>query len=176
MKKVIIAVGIILVAAAGGAGFFLGKSYAENQASQVQESFFNERGEMTAGQRQSGAASGAPGGLQASDGTMTADQASSTGGFMRGGGTVGVVERIDGDTLTLNTTEEEVTILLTDETRVLQTVAGTIDELQPGARVMVSGETDKVSGELTATQVQIMDGLFEFLEAPAAPAETETEP
>ena len=76
-----------------------------------------------------------------------------------GGGLMGTVKSLDGNTLTLSTAEDVTTVTLSDATTVRMTVTGDLSDLAEGTRVMVTGETDK-DGSLTATQIQILSSDF----------------
>ena len=72
-----------------------------------------------------------------------------------GRGASGTVESLEGDTLTLSTAQDQVTVLLTDQTVINRFVAGERADLQAGAQVTVLGERDD-SGKITATTIQIL--------------------
>ena len=144
MKKVLIIVGVILAAAVlSAASFWGGMTYQTNKVSQTRNDFFAARG-------------GQPGNGQFPDNGQfpNAAQGQQGQGF-RGGGTVGQVKSIDGNVLTLSTAQNVTTVNLSDSTTVMKNVEGTTSDLQPGMRVMVTGERDS-KGDLTASQVTIL--------------------
>jgi hypothetical protein len=134
LKKVLVGLGvIILVVALAGGSFYAGMLFQRAQASRIQADFFADRG-------------GAPG----------PGGAGGVGG--PGGGAVGQITRIDGDTLTLSTQQSEVTVSLTDTTRIEKTVAGERGDLQPGDTIVVRGERDS-AGNVVAEDIQITTGI-----------------
>jgi len=142
MKKVLwisIAVVLILLAAAGG--FYAGMTYQDNQVSQAQQRFFQARGQPPAG-----------GDGFFRQGTPPADFSQ---GF-RGGGVSGQVKSIEGNVLTLSTAEDVTMVNLADDTRILMNTSVSVDKLEPGTRVMVTGETGS-DGEINAVQIMILD-------------------
>ncbi len=139
MKKnmLIIVGGILLLALAGAGGFWGGMAYQDNQDNQAQARFFEQRGGQI------------PEGMQAPDGSQF------QGGF-RGGGTMGEVKSIEGNTLTLSTAENVTIVTLSENTKIVKSVEGTADDLQAGMRVTVTGETDK-DGNINASQITIVN-------------------
>jgi hypothetical protein len=154
-KSILIIVGVVVfVILVGAGGFWGGMTYQTNQDSQAQARFFEQRGQPPSDGQM-------PAGMQSRSGDQM------TGGFFRGGGgTIGEVKSIDGNTLTLSTPQDVTTVNLSDSTKIVKSVEGTNDDLQPGVRVMVTGETD-VNGNITATQITIVNN-----DAFTAPANT----
>ena len=152
MKKGLWILGaVILVAALAGGGFYAGMQYQQSLADQAQANFIQMRGE--GGGAFPGGGQMLPGGELPAEG-----QVFSVRGGM-GGGLMGTVKSLDGETLTLSTAEDVTTVTLSDATTVRMTVTGDLSDLAEGARVMVTGETDK-DGSLTATQIQILSSDF----------------
>lgn len=153
MKKILIVFGAILAAALiAAAGFWGGMTYQSNQVDRVRAAFESARGPLTEGQIP-GEGRAFPAGGQPGLG----------GGFMGGAGTNGVVKSIEGNVITISTAQNVTTVNLSDATRIQKSVTGSIADLQPGMRVMVSGEADD-DGVITATQVTILNE-----DAPAFP-------
>jgi hypothetical protein len=73
-----------------------------------------------------------------------------------GRGTTGVVKTIDGDVITISTAQDVTTINLTEDIRIEKYVSAAITDLQPGVRVMVTGQPDD-DGNITASQIQIVN-------------------
>jgi len=147
MKKVIWAIGVLLLIALVAAGsFWAGIAYQTNRVAQVEANFLNARGQAGGGQfpriGQDNFEGGAP-----------QDQA---GRFFRLGGTMGQIKVIDGNTLTVSTSQDVTTVNLTNSTCIEKTVQGTNGDLQPGMRVMVTGERDS-EGVITADQISILN-------------------
>jgi hypothetical protein len=163
MKKILLIVGaVVLLAAAVGGAFYGGIQYQKNQVSQAQANFLQARG---GGQGQfPGGGMQLPSDLQApSDGQMP----SAVMGMGRGGGVMGTVKSIDGDTLTLSTAEDVTTVILGENLTIQMTVNGSVSDLTAGTRILVSGERDE-DGSLTATIIQIISSDFPT-DAPSAP-------
>lgn len=154
MKKFIWIIGVVLlVAAAAGGGFFAGKAYQQSLYDQAQANFIQARGD----------GGGMQGGGMFQGGEFPADRQMpfGGGGTLRGGtggGVMGTVKSLDGNTLTLSTAEDVTRVILTDETVVQMTVTGTPGDLAEGLRLMVTGERD-TDGSLTATLIQIVSSI-----------------
>jgi hypothetical protein len=159
MKKILMIVAAILILAlVAGGSFWGGMKYQTAQAAQIQANFFNARGGQFPGDGQS------PGAGQRQNG----GQFPSGGpGFAGGRGTVGEVKSIDGNVLTLSTAQNVTTVNLSDSTQIQKTASGTTADLQPGTRVLVTGETDS-KGTITANRITILDGNFQMMMNPPA--------
>ena len=146
MKKILMIVGVIIVAALiAGGSFWGGMAYQSNQASQIRTNFTNARGQANLGQLP-GTETGLPAG-GAANGQFP-------GGF--GGGTIGTVKSIDGNVLTISTAQDVTTVNLSDSTQIEKSDTGSTADLQPGTRVTVSGQTDS-SGSITANRITILN-------------------
>jgi len=134
MKKVWIIIGAVVVAAALGAGSFAGgMAYQRNQANRIRENFLSSRG------------------LGNNPGANGAQ-----GRSFFGGGATGQVKSIQGNVLTLSTSQNVITVNLSANTRILKTTEATTQDLQTGAQVMVTGQRDN-NGNINATQVLILN-------------------
>jgi hypothetical protein len=148
-KNILIVVGVILlVVLAGAGGFWGGKAYQDNQGSQAQARFFEQRGGQADGQ--------VPGGGQFPEGMQLPEGSQFQGGFRGMGGTMGEVKSIEGNVLTLSTAENVTTVNLSEDTKIVKSVEGTTGDLQSGVRVTVMGETDK-DGNINASQITIVN-------------------
>ena len=153
MKKILWIVGaVVLLAAALGGAFYGGIQYQKNQLSLAQSNFIQARGEGD-GQFPGGGGMLPGGGMFPGDGSLPSGRGS------LGGGLMGTVKSVDGDTLTLSTAEDVTTVTLTGETTVQMTVLGSLSDLTAGTRVMVTGERDE-DGSLTAVSIQIISSDF----------------
>jgi hypothetical protein len=158
-NKILIIVGVVvLVILVGAGGFWGGMAYKAGQVTQVQAQFFEQRGGQSItgqgpqfGQFPQGTPF--PGGPQ---------------GIFRGGGTTGEVKSIDGDVLTISTAENVTTVNLSSNTTIVKSIEGTISDLQPGMRVMISGEKDS-KGNISATQVTIVNDNSSAIPTRTAP-------
>jgi hypothetical protein len=143
MKKILIIVGAILLAAAIAAGsFYGGMAYQTNRVNQVRTNFFNSRGLGDNGQLP-GNGSGLPNGSQ-------------NQGFFGGGGTVGQVKTVEGNVMTVSTARNVTTVNLSDSTQIEKPTTGSVADLKPGVQVMITGQRDS-NGEITASQITIMN-------------------
>lgn len=154
MKKIILIVGSILVAALLSAGsFYGGMTYQTNKAKQAQANFFAARGQNQNGQF--------PANGQSAGGRQ--------GFFGNGGGTIGQIKSIDGDVIQLSTPQNVTTVTVSSNTVIRKTVDGTLADLKPGMRVTVIGQRDS-NGNITAATIQ------EINAPQPAPSGTQTAP
>ena len=129
---------VVLGGALGGAfagGMAVGKSQGKEEASQ------DLQGELASrfGQRPA---------------QSDAAQTGMFGGLGRQG-TVGTVEEIEGNVLTVNTMMgTTVRVLIADDTLIQKTGEGTLDDVSPGSQVTVSGE-EQDDGSIKAASVFI---------------------
>ena len=153
MKKILIIVGaVVLAALIAGGSFYGGMAYQTKQAEQVRASFLQARGITDGNIPQQGQFPGGnlPQGGQPPSGGGT--------GF-QGHGTFGVVKTINGNVITISTAQNVTTVNLSADTRIEKYASAAITDLQPGVRVMVTGQQDK-SGNITASQVLIVNNEF----------------
>ncbi len=146
MKKILIITGVILLAGLLSAGsFFGGRAYERSQANQARADFLRSRG---IGQNGTGnGAQGFGGGQGSAGGTRQF--------FVGGNGVTGQVKSIDGNVLTISTPQDVTTVNISETTRIEKTVPGTTSDLQPGLRVLVSGQRDS-KGIISAAQITII--------------------
>jgi len=150
MKKIIIIIGAILLAALiAGGSFYAGMAYQTKQADQVRAQFMQARGMTEGDLPQSG---GFPGG------NMPEGMQPPNSGEMGfpGRGTTGVVKTINGNVVTISTAQDVTTVNLSENTRIEKYASAAITDLQPGVRVVVTGQQDK-DGNITASQIQIVN-------------------
>jgi uncharacterized protein DUF5666 len=143
-KKIVLGILVlVLVAAVGGGSFYGGMRYEQQQAANARAAFFANRGGGSGGE---GAGGGgfAFGGGNGGGGTANG----------RGGGAVGQIKSIDGNTITVSTPQSVVKVILTGTTQIEKFVAGSSSDLQVGTRIVVRGTPDS-SGTITANTVQI---------------------
>jgi hypothetical protein len=163
MKTLLVSLGIIVLIGLVAAGsFWGGMAYQSSQVNQARASFEAARGLLESGQFPGGSPGipqdGMPGGPQA--------------GFSGRGGTTGQVKTIEDNVMTVSTAQDITTVNLSDSTQIEKSVVGTIADLQPGTRVLVTGERDS-DGKITASRITILTGDLPSFEVPAEP---ETEP
>ena len=149
MRRVAFVLGAVLVVAlVAGGSFYGGMAFQRSRQSNTQQQFFAERGFAPGGQLP---LSGTPEGGFGQFGFPNATEGA--GGLGRGAS--GTIESLEGDTLHLSSDQDEITVLLTEQTVIARTVAGGTFDLQPGAQIIVIGERDD-SGTVTAVSIQIL--------------------
>lgn len=137
-----IIVAVIVAVGAGVGGFFGGKAYESNHANSVRNNFLRARG-LNPNDFTNGSPNGA-----------TGTNGQTRGAF--GGGTFGQIKSVNGNTLVVTTTRNtDVTVTLSNTTRIEKTSTGTTADLQTGEQVTVAGQRDS-SGNITAVQVTIL--------------------
>jgi hypothetical protein len=136
MKKIMIIVGAVVIAGVLAAGsFFGGMTYQSNRINQVRTNFADSRFPASGGQFPNGA---------------------QDPGFLGGGGTTGQVKSIEGNVLTVSTAQNVTTVNLSASTQIQKSEPAATSDLQPGVRVMVTGQQD-TKGNITASQVMILN-------------------
>ena len=144
-KTIVVAV-ILLVVAAGAAGFggyTVGKKAGQQSALAARNAFLQARGGQPQGR-------GPPAG--------GAPQGQVGGGFDSGNVANGEVKQVDGDTLLLSTAQEVMTVHLTGDTEIRTMATGTVADLVAGERVTVLGERGD-DGSMTARSIQLGGGF-----------------
>ena len=149
MRKILIIVGAVFIAAltAGGC-FYGGMAYQNKQNTQARASFFSERGV-------------GEGSLFGPNGQFSAGAPNGERNFAGGRGTNGQIKSIDGNVMSLSTAENVTKVQITDSTQIEITDSGTLSNLQPGTRVLVTGQTGS-DGTITADRITIVTGDFPF--------------
>jgi hypothetical protein len=141
-KRVMIGLGIaVLVVAAAVGGFFYGNSVGQARANQARQQLAQQR-------------FGGQGG-QFPDQTP---QPGRGGGAGPGGGIMGTIEAIEGDTLVVKTQQGTVRVRTSETTFIEKYKAVGLEELETGEQVMVVGSQDE-SGNITARSIQSLRGF-----------------
>lgn len=150
MKAALIVLGMIILLGLVAAGsFWGGMAYQTSRVDRARANFAAARGQFPGG---------APGLPQ--EGIPGIPQGDFTeGGFAGRGGTTGQVKEINGDVLTLSTAQDVSTVQLSDSTQIEKSVEGTRVDLQPGTRLLVTGERD-TDGNIDASRITILSGNF----------------
>ena len=128
---------LIALVAVGAGGFYGGTAYAANaaqQASNVRAQFLDGRGGV------------------AGAGTGTTNGA---GGAGFGGGVVGTIKSISGDTIQVSTAQNVTTVTLSGATTIQKSVTASTADLQVGQQITVRGQRD-ASGNVAATSIQLV--------------------
>lgn len=123
----VIAVVLLLVAAGA---FYGGMRFQRMRASNTRANFFANRG--------------AAGNADIGDGAGNAGRR----------GSMGQIKSIEGNVITVNTQQEQLTVTVTDATKYQKLVDGKLGDLQVGGNITVRGERD-ANGMLTAANIQL---------------------
>ncbi|MBI4338910.1 MAG: hypothetical protein HY680_03055 [Chloroflexi bacterium] len=124
----------------GGPGFFQGQDGAplsQDQLDQLRQQFQNRQG--------------AGGGAQAS----STPGAGGSGALLGRGGLAGIVDRIEGSTITITTAQGPLTAKIGTNTTVEVIATGTLASVTAGARVQVTGQRD-ADGTLQARTITVV--------------------
>ena len=124
-------VGVLLLVAAGA--FYGGMRFQRTRSTNIRENFFANRG-----------------------GADTADFGAGGGGGIGGrrGNNMGRIESIEGNVITVGTQQEQLMVKVTDATKYLKLVEGTLGDLQVGVNIIVGGERD-ANGIVNAANIQL---------------------
>ncbi len=86
-----------------------------------------------------------------------------SGGFAGCGGLVGIIEKIEGNTITINTSQGPLNATMSDDTVIQEMVSLTSEDLQNGLRVTVIGQRGE-DGTVSARSIVITpEGVESFL-------------
>ena len=127
-------VGVLLLVAAGA--FYGGMRFQRTRSTNTRANFFANRG-----------------------GADTADFGAGGGGGGGGiggrrGNNMGRIESIEGNVITVSTQQEQLIVKVTDATKYLKLVEGTLGDLQVGVNIIVGGERD-ANGIVNAANIQL---------------------
>ena len=124
-------VGVLLLVAAGA--FYGGMRFQRTRSTNTRANFFANRG-----------------------GTDTADFGAGGGGGIGGrrGNNMGWIESIEGNVITVSAQQEQLIVKVTDATKYLKLVEGTLGDLQVGVNIIVGGERD-ANGIVNAANIQL---------------------
>jgi len=150
-KKVIIGlVAAVVLAAVGGGAFWAGTKVAENRILQDPSRLFQQAATDHASQFP-----GSGGPSRSSEGDTTRWGAGMMGA---GGGTMGTIEAIEGDTLLVSTAQETIRVQMTGTTLIEKLMSVVAEDLEIGESVVVSGSRGD-DGTLTARSIRSVRGL-----------------
>ncbi len=139
MKKSIFIIigGVVLAVLLAAGSFYGGMAYQRTQTNNVRNRFLASRGlnGTTNGFTNGGTGNG-----------------NFQGGFGRGA--QGTIKSINGNTLTIATAQNDITVTLSGTTVIDKTSPASTTDLAQGDRVVVTGQRDS-SGNMTATQILI---------------------
>ncbi len=141
MKKVWIGIAALLIVVAVGAGaFWAGMTYGRSQANQDRASLIRER-------------LGARGGQFPGMGLPSQGERGEAAQL--GGGIMGTIEAVEGETLVINSNEGIIRVRTTDTTLIEKTMPVGVGDLEAGETVVVSGPRNE-DGSVTARSVQAL--------------------
>jgi len=153
MKRGLVAlVAVLVLAAVGGGAYYYGTTVGEKRVMQNPQLIFQQMGAGQGGgqfQRQFPGQGAAPSGTP---------QAGQRGTLLQGGGLMGTIEKIEGNTLVITTDDGEVRVQTSDTTLVEKTMSVNVEDLELGERVMVSGSKNE-DGSYTARSIQSVRGM-----------------
>jgi hypothetical protein len=148
MKRGLIAlIAVLVLAAVGGGAYYYGTKVGEKRVLANPQLIFQQ---LRAGQQgdqfqgQGAAPSGTP-------------QAGQGGRQVLGGGLMGTIEKVEGNTVVITTDTGSVSVQTSDTTLIEKTVSVGVADLTVGERVMVSG-TKNDDGSYTARSIQSVRG------------------
>ena len=148
MKKwVIVLVAVVVLAGVGGSAYYLGMKAGEKRVLQNPTLVFQsmrDQGGQFQGQGQFPVPEGTP-------------QAGRGGTLVRGGGLMGTIESIEGNTVVIKTTDGSTRVQTTDTTLIEKTMSVTVSDLKVGESVVVSGSKND-DGSYTARSIQSLRG------------------
>ncbi len=87
-------------------------------------------------------------------GTPPGSGAAVQAGVASGGGTMGQVKSIDGNTLTISTAQDVTTVTVSEATTITKPAAGTSADIKVGDVIQVTGQT-QANGDISATQIVV---------------------
>lgn len=154
MKRTwMIVAAIALAALAVGAAFYGGMKLGQNQVVKDPMKYLAGGGAFSV-QVEEGRFPGGPGG----DFQMEGGQIPGARGEVRGMRAVDTITAIDGSTITLNTSDGEVKVNVSDTTYVQKYMSVSIADLAVGDTVVVSGSKND-DGSINARSIRVMTGL-----------------
>ena len=149
MKRGVVAlVAVLVLAGVGGGAYYYGTKVGEKRVLQNPALIFQQMRAGQEGGRFQGQFPGASG----------TPQAGQRGIQALGGGLMGTIEKIEGNTVVITTDEGSVRVQTSDTTLVEKTMSVGVGDLKVGERVMVSGSKND-DGSYTARSIQSLRGM-----------------
>ncbi|GEM_PF-6291871 len=165
MKTANFVVLLIVVALLGGAGGWGASAFTGKQASAGANSASKPQTSQQAGAAQTGARSGATqaagqasgqSGTTQSGGQPGAAQSGGAGLLAAGGGTLGTVQKVEGNTITLAGRDGATTaVKVSDKTTIQKTVQGSLSDVVAGISITVLG-SQQSDGSISAATVSLV--------------------
>jgi len=148
MKRVmLVLIAVLFLVGVGGIAFAAGTKVGENRATQNQARLFQQRVRDQGGQL--------PGQFP---GLLQTPQPGQRGAPGAGGGIMGTIEEIQGNTLVINTGTETIRVQTTDTTLVQKYMSVTVGDLKVNEQVIVSGSRN-ADGSYTARSIQSLRAI-----------------
>ena len=149
MKRGLIAlVAVLVLAAVGGGAYYYGTKVGEKRVLANPQLVFQQMGAGLEGGRFQGRLPGASG----------TPQAGQRGLVVQGGGLMGTIKQIDGNTLVITTDDGDVRVQTSDTTLIEKTMSVNVGDLELDERVIVSGSKNE-DGSYTARSIQSVRGM-----------------
>lgn len=140
---IVILVAVVIIV--GGGAFYGGMKYGENQVMQNPQAIFQQMRGGMGGQF--------PGGGTGQTGTTER----ATGG-LAAGGTFGTIQRIEGNTITLSTNEENIEVITSETTFIQKMMDVGAEDLEVGETVIVTG-SENADGSISARSIRSAQGM-----------------
>lgn len=138
MNKIVIVIGgLLVIVAVGGGSFWAGMKIGENRAIQGRARFFQQFGAQGGQFRE-----------------MVGTPPSGVEAQRFGGGIMGTIEAVEGDTLVVTTEGGEIQVQTTDTTLIEKSMAMGVEDLEVGEQVVVSGSQND-DGSITARSIRV---------------------
>jgi len=156
MKSWMIAVVAAVVLVVGGGAFYGGMKFGENRLMQDPSKLFQQM----VGQRGMAGATGQQGAFQVPNGMTLGGRADGTTAgqtALRANGTLGTIEAVEGNMLTLRTNDGSIQVQTSDTTLIEKYSSVNVSDLEMGESILVSGSTND-DGSITARSIQSMRG------------------
>ena len=153
MKRGLMAlVAVLVLAAVGGGAYYYGTQVGEKRVLANPQLVFQQ---LRSGQGSGQFQAQIPGQGVAPSGTPQAGQ---RGMVIQGGGVMGTIKEIDGNTLVITTDDGDVRVQASDTTLIQKTMSVNVENLEVDERVVVSG-TKNDDGSYTARSIQSVQGM-----------------
>ncbi len=152
---ILLLVGIVVVGGAVGGAFFGGEALGKkNEQASLTQTMQNRIGQFAnAGAGAGGGGTRQPGGGGGAGGQFVRINPAGGGGGLFGGGTIGTIQSVSGNMLTVTTQNgSSVQVILGSNTTIEKIGQGTIGDLAAGANVTVGGQRN-ADGSIQAATI-----------------------
>jgi len=149
-KAITILIAVVVLAAVGVGAFYAGTKVGEQRAQQNLVSQFQTRVRGQGGQF--------PGQGDQFPSPVGTPQAGRGGAQVFAGGTMGTIEKIEGNVVTISNDEGTIRVQTTDTTLIEKNMSVQVGDLKLGEQVVVSGSSND-DGSLTARSIRSVQGM-----------------